>query len=743
MTITATGITLNQPIPDDVFTPDGPTEFTIDAFVEGSRPDISLHVTGTVTETSRPHPNVTLACTCPGFERNNSRCTHINRVHAAIVTDLYPVPPVDETVEPLSLEENSNVTLNQPIPREILGTNDPGYTFGVDAGVPGSTEGVVLNVRGSLTGMGSRSPQHTNLMCTCPGYMRNQGCSHINAVVRAITNVVAPARRYQEGTPEETRRMWADLEGYSPAPARDLPAEHSQPGENGRLTGMHTLSGVGFNADREVTLRSRARTNRAGALTRFEADVPSPDPYGNGLRTTTHRVEGEAQVIYNGPRAGYRVETPTDSMGMPRLRCNCRQYVAYYRCDHTAVARVLLSRHVNTESRIGRAAVAAAQANAENRGASNILPEEAPPPVTARDGDMTTTYTDSLDGFTGAYQAARELMEAGSPALTYITENATGGVGARGTGRGFGVEIEFDFESGVDRSAALRQIGRELHEAGLTRDARQGYYHTSANRGYTDQHEGGWSFEQDCTVAGEIVSPIMYDERETWENLATVCGIVTRNGGVANERTGAHIHVSTGNYVGTNPYARLLSSLRGNQDILFRLAANPVRGLHRGRRWCHPNDMDPTLYQNLPTMRASSFGGHGSMVNFGAVRGEAHDHIEFRLWDGTLDPTVIQAHIMMTLGLVESAYCDTETEPCNDVVAVGVGYRIMLADNSDAGEASPENSVAFRALMDRIFHRDEDKAHLTGLFASSRWQDSLAYGVGDEYDDDEYDDDEY
>src|SRR5690625_7003818 len=86
-------------------------------------------------------------------------------------------------------------------------------------------------------------------------------------------------------------------------------------------------------------------------------------------------------------------------------------------------------------------------------------------------------------------------------------------------------------------------IGRDLYEPGLTRTTYQQHYH--ANAASSDPYTS-WTLESDCTVDGEIVSPILHDTPEDWEQIEKVCDIVKRHGGKASTRTGGHVHMSLG-----------------------------------------------------------------------------------------------------------------------------------------------------------------------------------------------------
>src|ERR1035437_7822449 len=94
----------------------------------------------------------------------------------------------------------------------------------------------------------------------------------------------------------------------------------------------------------------------------------------------------------------------------------------------------------------------------------------------------------------------------------------------------FGIEIEFD---GGDVDA----IAAELYDLGLTSSRFQASYHSPL------RVPGKWLVENDLTVTGEIVSPVLTDTPETWRDLQVICATVKKHGGRATKRTGAHVHV--------------------------------------------------------------------------------------------------------------------------------------------------------------------------------------------------------
>jgi Putative amidoligase enzyme len=330
------------------------------------------------------------------------------------------------------------------------------------------------------------------------------------------------------------------------------------------------------------------------------------------------------------------------------------------------------------------------------------------------------SYMDDPAAFDAAYQEARERRARGEDPVPYMLEDATGGLGATRGGRPFGVEIEFDVGPGADRYEALAAIGRDLHAAGLTDSPYQQGYHSGA-RTPSRQHPGGWRFETDATVDGEIVSPVMHDTPETWRNLATVCEIVRRHGGRATARTGGHVHVGLSDYDHTvENHNRLLATATGYTDTLYRLAQNPEARAHRGTTWCRPNNAPGPGYTSLPAVRQANY-GHGLGLNFQSVSGNRADHVEFRMWDGSLNPGVIQAHINLSLGLTAAGSRGGYNPPAAPE-RVGAHRTANPGRQRLRGEQWRESTRSFRQLADTVFRRASNSAQAAALFAVTRWQ---------------------
>jgi hypothetical protein len=379
--------------------------------------------------------------------------------------------------------------------------------------------------------------------------------------------------------------------------------------------------------------------------------------------------------------------------------------------DSVEAARALLeARRIRT----GLQALAEARAaSAQRLGADHEASLAAHTRASAGGGSR---WAEDPSAFQAAYRQAQERRRQGQRVVPFVTENATGGLGARNGGRGFGVELEFDIDPGVNRQGALAAIARDMHAEGLIPHARQSGYHSSSD--YTR-----WRFETDATVHGEIVSPVLHDEPQSWEQLAKVCEIVRRHGGRASARAGGHVHVGVGDYDHTvEHHNNLLAMFRNHEDVLYRMAQNPERSTHRGTYWCRPNRVPATPYHS-PNQVAANHGNHTVGMNFGAVLGRRTDHVEFRMWDSSLDPGVIQTQVKMSLGLTQAAFASTGEPVAPEPLGSHRSANASLGrGNRLRGEAWQRDTKRFRSMLDRIFSRDVDKEQATALFAATRWQ---------------------
>jgi hypothetical protein len=462
-------------------------------------------------------------------------------------------------------------------------------------------------------------------------------------------------------------------------------------------------------------------------------------------------LSGHVIVNYDPRTRRYSAEHADDIDH--RLRCECAAYQQTRDCIHVqnylAGVNALISRGSATrEERI--AAAAAAQAAMENQaGRTQRAADAAAATYASTFAGLTsshaaddTVFQETYEEMRAArteYRAALARGESPTLPLPYIRENAFGGLAAPG-GRGFGIELEFGFDrnmSGAQIDGARAAIGRELYAAGLTPDSRQRGYGAS-HGAYRDQHQGGWSFEQDFSTGGsdglaggELVSPVMWDTPETWTNIEKVCDIITRNGGKVTLGSGMHVHVGVGDY-GTRVenHNRLLNAFASNEDLIYRLASDPARGTHRGSGYCSPNRQTSTPFTDVSGVRREHT-GHNLGINFQSVSGRRGDHVEFRAWDATLKPAAIQAHIGMSVMMAAAATREgvLSTRPAEGHSPLG--SRLAANPNRAAlsGDEWKASTLPMRQFLDRFVPGNGGPdgenplfRQLVGMFAFSKPQ---------------------
>jgi hypothetical protein len=463
-------------------------------------------------------------------------------------------------------------------------------------------------------------------------------------------------------------------------------------------------------------------------------------------------VSGQIAVEYNGRGNGYTitaVNEPGDS-GQNRLSCTCPAYRANYRCEHLTATLNRISALARGEGAATRAqaavAITAVTAELEQEYAASVNATTA---SAAAFPTSSVRLADDTAQFQRIYEQARRERQEYQQAITsgatdaafpisYSRENAFGGLATRESGRGFGVEIEFAFPQDMspgDRRQALRAIGRELYESGLTREQNQQGYGASHNW-YRDTHTRGWSFEADPSTGGsdgqsggEIVSPVMFDEPDTWTNLEKITAVLNRHGAIASRGSGMHVHVSTGDYDHrVENHNRLLQTFAENEDLLYRLSSNPERGRHRGTGYCSPNHYPAAPYANVGSVQSGN-NSHGIALNMQSVRGRSNDHVEFRTFDATLNPAVMQAQAAIAVYMTHAATRpDGPTTPNENRNPIGSRLEANPSRDALSGDAWHETTLGFRKFLDRVVpggpapEENPRIRQLVSLFAMTKWQ---------------------
>lgn len=341
-----------------------------------------------------------------------------------------------------------------------------------------------------------------------------------------------------------------------------------------------------------------------------------------------------------------------------------------------------------------------------------------------RFGGQRNGYLNNPDEFLLDYNTATSYT---ADTLPFHEGPVTGGYLSTGPGpgaRGFGIEIEFDGDTDWDEETAER-VATMLHEAGLSSQDTIHEYH--ADNDFTK-----WRVEHDSTVGGEIVSPVLYDNEESWRQVAAVCDIVKRAGGRASVRTGSHVHIGAEG-MSVDQRRGVLAAAVANQDVLRRVATDPSRKVHRSASsdedYSAPfENVEVAQAYNLPQDLNSphALNPHRyRMVNF-----QKRNTVEFRDADGSLNPSHIQANVMMAAAVTQAGQNGRWDDIDPDKIQaqqVGAGARreayIQMSGMSES-EKTLANNISLMTSLDALFPDREARQRVLNVAVQSGWQEA-------------------
>lgn len=541
----------------------------------------------------------------------------------------------------------------------------------------------------------------------------------------------------------------ADVPATPAVPTREpagAPVQRRTPMRNYRAEDGTSVRMMNVSA---VRAQLREAPTEAYALSEVQATITD----GDNLYTVTGPVLAtDTGLRRTRNRDRYTIEEVPATRRS--LRCDCPQYRETYDCPHARQAVENVQAILNQRDAVAIAPAAAmSTVGADLRGEYDASLSAA---QQARDGFTTgadgVSYAEDMSAFQSAWDEAKAHFATGDHRLPYMIENATNGLGAREGGRSIGIEIEVDFPDDTSFTAKER-VAREIYEAGLSDSDQVRPWHWRARQtgprgqamggGYTD-NPNMWSVEFDRSVDDvggnrgcEIVSPILYDTPETWNNLKKICDIVERHGGKVTPRTGLHINVGAADFDHTVANHNTLVGLaNAYEDVIVRSAHNPQSGnQHRGREYCRPMDMPAAGYSSIRAAqrnldpRSDNGSSHRAMINLDHVPAEgapvqSSTRVEVRIFDGSLDPGRIQANAKLSLGLVAASVRGIEVP--TEIERAGTHRARNTGANGRArrlrGEEWETDMRSARQLADTLFTREEDKKQFVYTMCASRWQ---------------------
>lgn len=318
-------------------------------------------------------------------------------------------------------------------------------------------------------------------------------------------------------------------------------------------------------------------------------------------------------------------------------------------------------------------------------------------------------YTENEETF------RNDMIRLASEPVPYYYNNVLNGSNVT-----FGIELEF---VRGDSNA----IANELYELGIC-----------GSRTMTGYHSHGdptkWKLERDGSVTagdrgGELISPILRDTPETWRQLEIVCEVAKRHGAKVNFETGGHIHIGADEALdGKRQRWRRFFKIGAGFEEAYHKLSGGEQGRFRGGRYAGSSQVQNRtgITRNLPrdgttqdyqgTIRGISAGKYQS-INIGPFASKKT--IEFRAFNGTLTPGVIQANVKYAAGVINSAEKSRIQQSEGASATESSRKRGRLINNYDSNNTRDDSSI-MRAL-DVMFSRKVDKEHVLSVMARNSW----------------------
>ena len=315
---------------------------------------------------------------------------------------------------------------------------------------------------------------------------------------------------------------------------------------------------------------------------------------------------------------------------------------------------------------------------------------------------------------TGAFE---ELLQEASNEWEYKYENVLGG-----TGNSFGMEIEFELPAGVTG----REVAAALHQAEILDTPTVHGYHSNGGV------PGFWKLEKDGSLQNglELVSPILFDRRETWEQIEKATEVLKGIGVKVNQRTGGHIHVGIAPMDHkTYAWQRLSRIGLGYEKLFFRMGAadpeayaNGSHGTHRRGNYVKPlsdqsrsirgTDTAVMARRKLSESRYSLF----NATNVDAIR-NSKPTVEMRYPNSSLDASQWQAQIQIANAIVHQASVIDNDSPLSRFTPGLFDRDHQLRSTSRSTEVTEREYL--RKFLD-VLGNKEDRLAASWLFLRGR-----------------------
>ncbi len=304
---------------------------------------------------------------------------------------------------------------------------------------------------------------------------------------------------------------------------------------------------------------------------------------------------------------------------------------------------------------------------------------------------------------------------------TYEYENVL-----NGSSNTFGIELEF-----ADGNADA--IARELYALGIVGQDRRVSYHARSI-------PGKWKLEWDGSVCsgskgGELVSPVLQDTPETWRTIEKICEVAKRHGAKVNQKCGGHVHIGIEALnTARQRWRRFFKTVAGFEDVLYRISGGDLGRVRSGYTRFASQFSSQARSAAVSRFRLDSRDDIDELARNASNRNRYYginltniyesnkpNTIEFRYFNGSLEPSQIQANVKVANGVIMAAQKARTQDSSVYSVTENHKKRGQLLSNQLSDYDDRRTDSAMKKFVDVIFSRKKDKDSLISVYARNRW----------------------
>jgi hypothetical protein len=318
-------------------------------------------------------------------------------------------------------------------------------------------------------------------------------------------------------------------------------------------------------------------------------------------------------------------------------------------------------------------------------------------------------YMDNMSEF------RENLEQFSNEPLPYEYENVLNGNDVT-----FGVELEF---VNGDSNA----IAAELYDLGICSSNRMVGYHSPSV-------EGKWKLEYDGTVTsggrgGELVSPILKDTPETWQDIEKICEVAKRHGAQINYQCGGHVHVEMKNLDHARQrWRRFFKTIAGTEATIYRFSGGPEGRVRSGYRSYASPFRTAALSASTFRQRVTNMFEVRSLaadvgsdrykgINLRNLASGRSPTVEFRYFNGSVEPGQIQANVKMAAGIMRASEVARSQDSTEYQVTDNQKRRGGILSEMNNGKSQ----IGMARLLDFAFSRKSDKEHILRVLSKNEY----------------------